>query len=636
MRIARPNPAFLLCGSVLLFSLQLNTRLYAQAGLLESLQRLDTNNNGEIDPDEVTPLARPYLERITSVRSRSSLSLDRSIEIERLQEAARIYYSTNNGSSGRDVEPEGESTVKPFGPDPRQPMVPDFGLPEIKYPYSQEDLERADERLRRYDRDDDGFLDRREASRARWTSRDPFENDLDKDDRLSRMELGQRYARRRLLSDTADELIRKARRVGTEVEPSKTEPRRRSDSEWWRDRSNSRWLTSSVMSRFDANRNGRLEPDETQKLGIPAGQIDTNLDGELSRSELHAVLDGMQESVTDASTALPGWFYERDENGDGQVAMSEFASDWTTDKMQEFEMLDSNEDGLLTSLEVSASRAMVGGSYRNTNSEILPPRKTIISEINIDEDFVIGDLNLQLSITHSNVGHLDAYLTGPDGQRIELFTEVGGSGDHFDQTTFDDQSRDPITKARAPFDGRYLTEALLKRQPSLGHYVGKNARGSWQLMIRGARSDRFGMLHSWGLITRPQEGIDGPPSFAKQTAPAADGAIPGPPNMNKSDRRIQSQDQGRSPLAGQPIDTERSIAKDKTAKWELKQADSEARANAIAKYKEWLDKKKRADLSKTKSSGDKSRTKKFDGDEAARRDAIREKILRKMMLERDK
>jgi subtilisin-like proprotein convertase family protein/Ca2+-binding EF-hand superfamily protein len=578
------------CATLLLGNLFFSLQLYAQAGLRESLERLDRNENGKIDPDEVTPLARPYLERITRSRSRSSgMSLDRSIEIDKLQEAARIYYSVNNGANGRDVDPEGESTVRPFGPDPEQPMVPEFGLTEIKYPYWQEDLEEADQTLRRYDRNDDGKIDRPEAERARWTHRDPFDDDLDKDDRLSRMELVQRYARRRLLSGASDELIQQARRTGSGVRPWSRDEERRGESEWWRQAGNSHWLTASVLSRFDANKNGRLEVQEAQSLGIPSGQIDVDRDGQLSRSELHALLDEMQRAVGDSSNALPGWFYELDENRDGQVAMSEFSTDWTADKVTEFDLLDSNGDGLLTALEVAGSKAMVAGSYRNTNAEVLPPSKTIISEINVDDEFLIGDLDVQLSITHSNVGFLDAYLTGPDGQRIELFTEVGGGGDHFDQTVFDDQAREPITKAKPPFEGRYLPEGLLKRQPSLGHFNGKNAKGVWQLVVRGTRSDRFGMLHSWGLITRPQEAMTGTSAVARQDVPQAPAA-----RTDNSPQEWRGEDTGSDNREDRDRDE--------------KQIQAEARAKAIAKYKEWLENKKKASLESIKqkrSNGEK-------------------------------
>ncbi|NQV23413.1 MAG: calcium sensor EFh, partial [Rhodopirellula sp.] len=73
-----------------LFSCLLSDRqACAQAGLRESLERLDRNQNGLIDPNEITPLARPYLERITKERR---MDLDRPNEIKKLQEAARIYY----------------------------------------------------------------------------------------------------------------------------------------------------------------------------------------------------------------------------------------------------------------------------------------------------------------------------------------------------------------------------------------------------------------------------------------------------------------------------------------------------------------------------------------------------------------
>ena len=153
------------------------------------------------------------------------------------------------------------------------------------------------------------------------------------------------------------------------------------------------------------------------------------------------------------------------------------------------------------------SNQLTGGIYTNDQATLLPPRRSIISEIEVPDDFLIADLNLQLNITHTYASYLDCYLTGPDGQRIELFTEIGGSDDHFEDTTFDDQSREPITKARAPFRGSYLPEGLLKRQPGLGHFNGKSAKGIWQLVIRCSRSERFGMLHNWSLITKSQDDL---------------------------------------------------------------------------------------------------------------------------------
>ena len=481
---------------------------HGQSMLRESLERLDTDKDGRIAPEEITPLARPYLERIAQAQR---LSLEKSNRIESFQEAARVYHALRSGIADRRVEVQSESTVKTFEPDPEKPFVPEFGLAETKYPYIQEDLDEADRTLRRYDDNDDGFIDREEADGSVWTHRDPFEMDLNRDDRLSRMELTQRYARRRLMEDDSKELIRRAMRVGNGIRSAETseQGRREDDSQWWRRGGSSYWLTASVLGRFDSNRNGRLETEETQELGIPIAQIDVDRNGELTRDELHAYLSEQQNESGDPTKGLPGWFYELDTNRDGQVSMPEFESDWTPERFEEFDALDRNGDGLLTATEVVKSKSIVGGRFENATAEVLPPFKTVISEIEIAEDLTIGDLNLQLSLTHTNVGSLDGFLTGPDGQRIELFSDVGGSGDHFSKTLFDDQADTPIVKARPPFEGHFQPEGLSQGQSGLGYFTDKNARGIWQLVIRGTRSERFGMLHSWTLLITPQERMAG-------------------------------------------------------------------------------------------------------------------------------
>ena len=487
-------------------------KLFAQSGLRESLERLDKNENGEIDPDEVTPLARPYLERITATWSRRpGEALQRSIDISRLQEAARSYHAMQNGAWEKRVRAEGKRSVLPFGTQDDEPLIPGFGLAEIKFPYTQDDLDEAEETLGRYDRDDDGYIDREEAARARWTHRNPFDDDLNKDDRLSKMELGQRYARRRLLDDGSDELRQRSRRTGGEVRSSRNDrDDRRNDSQWWRQGGSTHWLTASLMGRFDANRNGRLEASESLSLNIPLAKVDVDRDGELTRDELHAHITSLQEAAGDVTEGVPGWYFEYDTDQDGQVSLYEFRqAERSETSFEQFSVLDLNEDGFLTTNEVLRSKAVVGGAYRNEVAEILAPARTVISEIEIEESFTIRDVNVHLSITHTYTSQLDAYLTGPEGQRIELFTSVGGSGDHFQDTVIDDQARNRITKGRAPYKDSFQPEAIDKKQPGLSTFNGTNAAGIWQLVIRGTRSDRFGMLHSWGLTILPEDEVPG-------------------------------------------------------------------------------------------------------------------------------
>ena len=441
----------------------------------------------------------------------------------------------------------------PFGRLDDEPLVPEFGLPTMKFPYTQDDLDFADRTLSSHDENRDGWIDRSEAVRNKWTHRDPWADDLNKDDRLSRLELAQRYARRRLVSDDRDELVQRVRRVGNGIETSRPEENRREDSsQWWRKGGNSYWLTASILSRFDANRNGRLDTTESKSLGLPTAQIDVNRDGDLARDELHAFLNEVQQQSGGPYEGIPGWFYELDVNEDEQVDMAEFTDEWSDEKLQEFVLLDANEDGLLTAFEVAHAKSMVGGSFSNEVAEVLPPGRTIISEIEVAEDFLIGDLNLQLSITHTSVGQLDGYLTGPDGQRVELFTDVGRNDDHFDQTIFDDQSRFPITKARPPFDGTFMPEALLKRQPSLTSFNGTNVKGVWQLVIRGTRSERFGMLHEWRLIVKPLE-----ETIGGVEAPAEDGPRgeidSSWPVLRSADAKRVEPEKPRQPASSSPV-----------------------------------------------------------------------------------
>ncbi len=592
-----------LCVVVVLGSLG-SSEARGQAGLREALEKLDRNGDGEIERDEITPLARPYLERIAKARR---MSLERPNRIDSLQEAARIYHALKNGVSGRDVRPEPKGSILPFGPEDDQPLVPEFGLAKIRFPYTQDDLDEADRTLRRCDRNDDGYVDRAEAARAPWTHRNPFDDDLNKDDRLTRLELAQRYARRRLLDDASDELVRKSRRVGNGIKRSGNDDdeERRDQSNWWRRGGSDFWLTATLMGRFDANRNGRLEKEEADGLHLPAVQVDTDRDGDISRDELFTYLKERQSEASGGAEGLPGWFYELDSNRDDQVAMEEFATEWTPEKVREFTSLDANGDGLLTVAEVIDSKAMVGGSYRNDDAVVLAPRKTIISEIEIDEDYKIGDLNVQLSITHSHVSYLDAYLTGPDGQRIELFTEIGGSSDNFDGTTLDDQSREPITRAKPPFQGRYLPEGLLNRQPGLSHFNGKNIRGVWQLVIRGTRNERFGLLHYWALQVKPiDEMMDASqPEGAEEETDAAS-----PTEVSRQVAPSPAANFSRGEGFGEQTRKEGNTSGRPEAPQTRKPTPEE-----VARYKEWVEKKRQAEgkekLQKKEAKGDPERSK---------------------------
>ena len=184
-------------GAVLLSVLMLTSTLHGQLNAARFIRELDTNGSGHIAPEEIPERSRRLLEKYARY---GRLDLRRPNSIGRWEEAIR-RYNEQRRSGDRRIVTERESGISEFGRDPGAPLVPGFGLGDIKFPYSNYDLNEADDTLRRYDRNDDGYIDRAEARRSQWTRTDPFESDFNKDNRLSRPELAQRYASRRLLED---------------------------------------------------------------------------------------------------------------------------------------------------------------------------------------------------------------------------------------------------------------------------------------------------------------------------------------------------------------------------------------------------------------------------------------------------
>ncbi len=511
------------------------TELLAQG---EWIRRIDDDNNGYIEPDEISDRGRRYLEEFAVPYG---LSLSRPNSVEKLEQAARLHAQRKNRDRNAPMPtPDEQSGLKGFRRPVDQPLIPEFGLGKVPYPYTQADLDEASSTLRRWDRNRDGKLSPEEIERARWDGHDPLDSDFDRDGNLTKLELTQRYARRRSESE------REIMSLGS-IEPSQPS---RNDSDD-RSRRSSRMragssrngdrgsasLADSIIERYDFNRNDQLDPQEMASVGISVAKVDYDRNGAVDEEEFARYLnEALEREASQNQEAIPTWFFERDSNNDKQVLMSEFTDQWDQATLDEFTSYDNNQDGIITIDEVLTSKTVVGGEFSNSQAHLLLPRSTIVSEIEVSDDYLIGDLNVQLSITHTYTEQLDGYLIGPDGQRIELFTGVGGSDDHFDKTIFDDDNGERITRSRAPFRGTYRPEATEKRQTSLNHYRGKNLKGTWQLMIRASRSERSGILHGWSLLVQPdQEAVDNPDSVDERLNPQENNEEEASPEQDASD-----------------------------------------------------------------------------------------------------
>ena len=142
--------------------------------------------------------------------------------------------------------------------------------------------------------------------------------------------------------------------------------------------------------------------------------------------------------------------------------------------------------------------------YSNTTPTTIRDRSKTTSTINVPDAMTIVDVNVQLNISHTRDQDLDVYLMSPDGTRVELFTDVGGNGDHFTGTILDDQASVSITAGSAPFAGTYRPEG------SLAAFNGKNAAGHLDAGNHGRPVALQRHAHSWSItLTGDADGVDG-------------------------------------------------------------------------------------------------------------------------------
>ena len=147
--------------------------------------------------------------------------------------------------------------------------------------------------------------------------------------------------------------------------------------------------------------------------------------------------------------------------------------------------------GDLFSLTRTISSTQVFNST-DVNKPIADVRRTI-SVLTINQDISIADLNVTMNLSHTWDSDLRVTLIGPDGTQRILVNRRGGSGNNFTTTTFNDEAATSITSGAAPFNGSFRPEQALTG------FDGKNARGTWQLVIDDLAAQDVGRINAWSL-----------------------------------------------------------------------------------------------------------------------------------------
>jgi subtilisin-like proprotein convertase family protein len=120
----------------------------------------------------------------------------------------------------------------------------------------------------------------------------------------------------------------------------------------------------------------------------------------------------------------------------------------------------------------------------------------LVSTIMVPHAYTIIDLDLQLDIRHSFDADLSLTLVSPAGERIQLASNAGGSGQDFRQTVLDDEATTAIKFGAAPFQGNY------RPTEPLNTLDGKDISGTWTLEIVDNTPGDTGVLESWSITVK--------------------------------------------------------------------------------------------------------------------------------------
>ena len=125
--------------------------------------------------------------------------------------------------------------------------------------------------------------------------------------------------------------------------------------------------------------------------------------------------------------------------------------------------------------------------YDWTRASGIPENGTITDQATTDFNFVVPDIGtvleveLRFSVLHTYAPDLGAVLIAPDATTVALFTQLGLSGENFQDTLLDDHAA--VRLGALYTDYPYAGSYKLAGAANLSDFIGKNAQGTWILRI---------------------------------------------------------------------------------------------------------------------------------------------------------
>ena len=370
------------------------------------IRRMDQNGDGHLDAKEIPPNSRKAISRLAE---QAGLEEDQPWPVRQLERQLRRSpkqesndESSNDPATTSSPSPQQSSVSESFrfggGSTQTTGSVRGFGDnatdgKRLEETYDPRVLNSVDAFLRRYDRNQNGQLDSAEWGRVSWGN-DPKASDKNGDGILSRAELTERMAKR--WGGSSSSRSQSRGNSQSAAKPSPSSPSRVEQAKIDR-------YAKSLLQQYDTSGNGVLEKEEWSKMTARYAASDANDDGVITARELaikignfsqqsrtlskrsntserrssresrrretsrrrnrrdreqepsekksYRFLTATERLADSLSDRQQESFVKLDRNGDGQIAMAEFATVWSDSKVKEFNQLDRNLDGLVTPQE---------------------------------------------------------------------------------------------------------------------------------------------------------------------------------------------------------------------------------------------------------------------------------------------
>lgn len=212
------------------------------------------------------------------------------------------------------------------------------------------------------------------------------------------------------------------------------------------------------------------------------------------------VLDGTASSTLSGGGLIYSWQLTQAPAGSAAAMVMPSAAmpSFTPDVAGEYRVELVVDDGLASSEPVTKTMRTNDGSTLYASADAFPI--AIVDNTTFTTTITVGSgvssislISVHMDITHTFTGDLDIYLISPDGVRVMLTTDNGGTGNNFTGTIFNDLADVSVVGSAAPFTGFYRPE-----EP-LSVLDGTDANGVWTLEVTDDAGADIGTLNSWQL-----------------------------------------------------------------------------------------------------------------------------------------